>query len=122
MVTELITADSGKTKASPKPLKGAMKVIKKLKGRIGLGEFMLILFIPFSLYFQCGFRPGQPFVSNKLPFFPSKTKKRRKERKRKKNKKCRFIYDSVYFFLLELDKANRNYLVLKPCGSTPLPL
>ena len=39
MVTELITADSGKTKASPKPLKGAMKVIKKLKGRIGLGEF-----------------------------------------------------------------------------------
>nr|CAG4650842.1 EOG090X03H5 [Simocephalus serrulatus] len=38
MVTELITADSGKTKASPKPLKGAMKVIKKLKGRIGLGS------------------------------------------------------------------------------------
>nr|CAG4643097.1 EOG090X03H5 [Ilyocryptus agilis] len=38
MVTEsFITADpSAKTKASPKPLKGAMKVIKKLKGRIGL--------------------------------------------------------------------------------------
>jgi hypothetical protein len=38
MVTELITSDSGKTKSSPKSLKGAMKVIKKLKGRIGLGE------------------------------------------------------------------------------------
>ncbi|XP_046442442.1 protein neuralized-like isoform X1 [Daphnia pulex] len=38
MVTELITSDSGKTKSSPKSLKGAMKVIKKLKGRIGLGS------------------------------------------------------------------------------------
>lgn len=43
MVTEsiVVTAvdSTGKTKAgSPKPLKGAMKVIKKLKGRIGLGE------------------------------------------------------------------------------------
>ena len=38
MVTELITcSDQGKTKSGPKSLKGAMKVIKKLKGRIGLG-------------------------------------------------------------------------------------
>ena len=36
MVTECI-AGEGKTKGSPKSLKGAMKVIKKLKGRIGLG-------------------------------------------------------------------------------------
>lgn len=55
MVTELITADSGKTKASPKPLKGAMKVIKKLKGRIGLGEFLSRLRFPAN---------GQPFVTN----------------------------------------------------------
>ena len=38
MVTELITCDEGKTtKGGQKSLKGAMKVIKKLKGRIGLG-------------------------------------------------------------------------------------
>ena len=40
MVTELIShQEEGKTlsKSSPKSLKGAMKVIKKLKGRIGLG-------------------------------------------------------------------------------------
>lgn len=48
MVTELITADSGKTKASPKPLKGAMKVIKKLKGRIGLGESTLFFSVFYS--------------------------------------------------------------------------
>nr|CAG4642396.1 EOG090X03H5 [Evadne anonyx] len=37
MVTECI-ASEGKSKGSPKSLKGAMKVIKKLKGRIGLGS------------------------------------------------------------------------------------
>jgi hypothetical protein len=51
MVTELITSDSGKTKSSPKSLKGAMKVIKKLKGRIGLGEFSIFLFGRFLLRF-----------------------------------------------------------------------
>ena len=47
MVTELIHHSTGKTSSKTqqnsnsagKPLKGAMKVIKKLKGRIGLGEF-----------------------------------------------------------------------------------
>lgn len=47
MVTELITTDSGKTKSSPKSLKGAMKVIKKLKGRIGLGESSYFLYLFF---------------------------------------------------------------------------
>lgn len=55
MVTELITTDSGKTKSSPKSLKGAMKVIKKLKGRIGLGESSYFLYffwvvVSFLLY------------------------------------------------------------------------
>ena len=49
MVTESITTDSGKTSStkasSPKPLKGAMKVIKKLKGRIGLGKLIILLFL-----------------------------------------------------------------------------
>lgn len=66
MVTELITADSGKTKASPKTLKGAMKVIKKLKGRIGLGEF-LFLPLPNFVLFPMRFPvPGQPFVSKEI--------------------------------------------------------
>ena len=38
MVTELITCEGKKSKGGQKPLKGAMKVIKKLKGRIGLGR------------------------------------------------------------------------------------
>ena len=61
MVTELIHHSSaGKTSSktnsnsstSGKPLKGAMKVIKKLKGRIGLGEFLYTILI---FFFFCGF-------------------------------------------------------------------
>jgi hypothetical protein len=67
MVTELITSDSGKTKSSPKSLKGAMKVIKKLKGRIGLGEFSIfpIWTFPVEIFHVeniknlCGFRAGR---------------------------------------------------------------
>ena len=53
MVTECI-AGEGKTKGSPKSLKGAMKVIKKLKGRIGLGRFLLInfRFVAFQLNYS----------------------------------------------------------------------
>lgn len=38
---ELIDSAKSSKSSSPKPLKGAMKVIKKLKGRIGLGELTL---------------------------------------------------------------------------------